>query len=62
MTPKDEQKARLDESARTIDLLNAQFQVSQAEVNLLRQTGRLDDWLKTISAMPESVTASPVTH
>jgi hypothetical protein len=62
MTPKDEQNARLEERARTIDLLNAQFQLSQAEVNLLRQTGQLDNWLKTVSATPESVTASPVTH
>lgn len=47
VTPKDEEKARIAAGARTIDLLNAKFQVNQAAVNLLRQNGRLDDWLKT---------------
>jgi outer membrane protein TolC len=61
LTPKDEQNARLQESARTIDLLNAQFQLSQAEVNLLRQTGQLDSWLKTAAAA-DNVTAAPVTR
>jgi outer membrane protein TolC len=61
LTPKDEQNARLQESARTIDLLSAQFQLSQAEVNLLRQNGQLDDWLKSPTAAPQNITASPVT-
>ena len=62
MTPKDEEKARIDESARTIDLLNAQFQVSQAEVNLLRQNGRLDEWLKTALLKESSVAMPIVSH
>ena len=62
LTPKDEQNARLLVSARTIDLLNAHFQLNQAAVNLLRQTGQLDDWLKTGAVMPASLVASPVTH
>jgi outer membrane protein TolC len=61
MTPKDEQTARLEESARTIDLLNAQFQLSQAEVNLMRQTGQLDSWLK-IATGANNITAAPVTR
>jgi len=60
MTPKDEQNARLQERARTIDLLNAQSQLSQAEVNLLRQTGQLDDWLKLAIAAPGSATTQVV--
>src|SRR6202789_580058 len=46
MTPEDEQNARLTEGLRTVDLFSAQFQVSQAKGNLLRQTGQLDNWLK----------------
>jgi outer membrane protein TolC len=62
MTPKDEQNARVQERARTIDLLNAQFQLSQAEINLLRQNGQLDNWLKTSTTHPNAVGLSPVTH
>jgi outer membrane protein TolC len=62
MTPVDEQNARLTESARTIDLLHAQFQLSQAKVNLLRQTGQLDDWLKAAMRISEGIPAPSVTH
>ena len=62
MTPKDEQNARLEKSARTIDLLNAQFQLNQAEVSLLRQTGQLDNWLKSIALAPESSRSSRISH
>lgn len=61
MTPKDAENARLQESARSIDLLNAQFQFSQAEVSMMRQTGQLDHWLKTASALPE-ISIPPTTH
>ncbi len=57
MTPKDAENARLQMSARRIDLLNAQFQFSQAEVSMMRQTGQLDRWLKTAPNLPE--VASP---
>ena len=62
MTPKDEQNARLLERARTIDLLNSQFQLSQAEVNLLRQTGQLNDWLKVTPATQTNAVDSTVNH
>jgi outer membrane protein TolC len=58
MTPKDEQNARLQERARTIELLEAQFQLNQAEVNLMRQNGTLDSWLKSAAAT-EGATAVP---
>lgn len=54
LTPKDEQNARLQERAKTIDLLAAQFQLTQAQINLLRQTGQLDAWLRTLATTPES--------
>jgi outer membrane protein TolC len=62
MTPEDEQNARLKEGQQTIDLLSAQFQLSQAKVNLLRQTGQLEEWLKSAAAMSESVPTGAVSH
>jgi outer membrane protein TolC len=59
LTPKDEQNARLAERARTVDLLDAQFQLSQAEISLLRQTGQLDTWVR--SQPNERVTITPPT-
>jgi outer membrane protein TolC len=46
ITPKDDQNARLQERARYIDLLEAQFQLDQAQISLMRQTGQLEAWLK----------------
>ena len=60
LTPKDEQNARLQERARTIDLLNAQFQLTQLQINLLRQTRQLDAWLKTPIPAPAELNAAPV--
>lgn len=60
ITPKDEEQARIAASARTIDLLNAEFQVNQAKVNLLRQNGRLDEWLKTALLNESRVAPPPV--
>jgi outer membrane protein TolC len=57
ITPKDEQNARLQESARTVDLLNAEFQLNQAEVNLMRQTGRLSSWLSSAQNLPSAPAA-----
>jgi outer membrane protein TolC len=62
MTPEDEQSARLTEGQRSIDLLSAQFQLSQAKVNLLRQTGQLDNWLKSAIALEEGLPTSAVSH
>jgi outer membrane protein TolC len=62
MTPEDEQNARLKAGQQTIDLLNAQFQLSQAKVNLLQQTGQLENWIKSAAAMPESAPSSAVSH
>jgi outer membrane protein TolC len=57
VTPKDEQNARLQESARSVDLLNAEFQLNQAEVNLMRQTGRLSSWLSSAQNLPSAPAA-----
>jgi outer membrane protein TolC len=62
MTPVDEQNAKITESARTIDLLHAQFQLSQTKVNLLRQTGQLDAWLKDAVRISEGIPAPTASH
>jgi outer membrane protein TolC len=59
LTPKDEQNARLQERSRTLDLLNTQSSLTQAQVNLMRQTGQLDSWLHSLATMPERVPAKP---
>jgi outer membrane protein TolC len=62
MTPEDEQNARLTAGQRSVDLLNAQFQLSQAKVNLLRQTGQLDNWLKSAIALSEGLPPGAANH
>ncbi len=59
LTPKDEQNARVQQGAKTLDLLNAQFELRQAQVNLLRQSGALDEWLKSALAAPVPVLPDP---
>jgi outer membrane protein TolC len=54
MTPKDEQKARISERDKYLEVVDANFQLHQAEIQLLRQTGNLETWLRTNSAAPPS--------
>ena len=57
LTPKDEQTARIAERQRFVELLDAQCRLRQAQVNLLRQTNRLEDWLR--GSTTPSVTPVP---
>jgi outer membrane protein TolC len=50
LTPKDEQKARIQERQHYLDLLDARSKLSQTQIQLLRLTGRLDAWLKSAIA------------
>lgn len=52
MTPKDEQKARIAERDKYLNVVDAGFQLRQAEIQLLRQTGDLEAWLKSASPAP----------
>jgi outer membrane protein TolC len=52
MTPKDEQNARLQERQRFVDLLESQMELQKAQVQLMRQSGTLDDWLRQAVAVP----------
>ncbi len=50
--PKDEQTARIAAKDRAILLLNATFDLQQNEISLLRQTGQLEPWLKSLAKAP----------
>ncbi|MHB1022491.1 MAG: TolC family protein [Acidobacteriaceae bacterium] len=47
LTPKDEEQARIAERQKYINLLDVDFQLTQAQLNLLRATGRLESWVKS---------------
>jgi outer membrane protein TolC len=47
LTPKDEQQARIQERQRYEDVLDANYAVLRAELNLLRSTGSIENWAKT---------------
>lgn len=49
MTPKDEQSSRIAERDKYIALLDAKFQMRQAQLDLMRQTGELETWLKSVA-------------
>jgi len=59
MTPRDEQNARIAEREKFLAVLDARFQLQQAQVNLLRQTGELERWLKS-SAQSQTSPGAPV--
>ena len=44
ITPREEQQARIDERRFAIDLLDANFQLIQAQLNLLRLKGLIEPW------------------
>jgi outer membrane protein TolC len=58
MSPKDEQNARIQERQRFLDVLDADFQLRQIQVNMLRQNGQLEDWLKS-AAQNQPATPGP---
>jgi outer membrane protein TolC len=50
LTPKDEQQAHINERNRYVDMLDAKFQLTEAQLSLLRALGKIEDWAKTIPA------------
>jgi outer membrane protein TolC len=57
LTLKDEQNAHIQERQRYLDVLDAELQLQVAQICLLRQTGRLNEWLKTL--MSAGTTGTP---
>ena len=45
LTPKEQQNARIAERERYLSVIDANFQLRQAQISLMRQTGHLLEWL-----------------
>jgi outer membrane protein TolC len=60
MTPKDEQNARIAERDKYLAVIDASFQLRQAEIRLLRQSGELETWLRSNVQTPASPTPGSV--
>jgi outer membrane protein TolC len=56
LSPKAEQQARIDESQRTIESLDAGFDLAKARLSLLRALGHMEDWLHELQ-LPEPAAA-----
>ena len=59
MTPKDEQLSRIAEREKFLAVLDAEFQVRQAQINLMRQTGELEAWLKAAAQSQPPTPSKP---
>ncbi len=60
MSPKDEQTDRIAERDKYLAVLDANFQLRQTEIQLLRQSGELESWFKSaISATPSPQNSVP---
>ena len=59
MTPKDEQNSRIAEREKYLAYLDAGFQMRQAQINLMRQTGELETWLKSAAQSQPQEASKP---
>lgn len=58
MNPRDAESAHLQERQRTYEMLDAEIQLRQAQINLMRQTGQLTDWLHSAVIAPVNATVT----
>lgn len=49
LTPRDEQQARIEERRRYEDVIDADFEMQKAKLGLLRATGGIDAWYKSLN-------------
>jgi outer membrane protein TolC len=54
MTPKDEQTALIGERDKYLSVIDASYQLRQAEIQLMRQNGGLESWLKSTALAPQN--------
>lgn len=60
LSPKDQQNARLQERSKMLEYLNTENELTRAQVNLMRQTGRLTGWVQTLApAATTEILAKP---
>jgi len=50
VTPKEGQDARIQERQRYVDMIEATEQLYEAKVHLLRQSGKLDEWVNSLAS------------
>jgi outer membrane protein TolC len=55
LSPKDEQNSRIAEREKYLTLIEANYELEEAEINLMRQTGQLELWLH----QPAAPTSTP---
>jgi outer membrane protein TolC len=48
LTPREEQQARIEERRRFSEVLDAGFEITKAELSLLRATGGIEEWYKSL--------------
>ncbi len=58
LSPRDEQNSRLAEREKALAVIDADYSLGQAQIQLLRQTGQLDTWLQQAAA--GRLTSSPI--
>jgi hypothetical protein len=54
LSPKAEQLAQIDESQKSMDSMDAEFDLSKARLSLLRALGHMEDWLHELQAREPS--------
>jgi hypothetical protein len=59
MTPKDEMNARIQERQHYLEMLDATFQLRQAQISLLRQTGQLQSWIQSVAGAQTNPAIKP---
>lgn len=59
MTPKDEQNSRIAERQKYLAVLDANFQTRQTQIELMRQTGQLEPWLKSVAESQPATLSHP---
>jgi outer membrane protein TolC len=59
MTPKDEMTARIQERQRYLEMLDATFQLHEAQIHLLRQTSQLESWIQSLASAQSGTPMKP---
>jgi outer membrane protein TolC len=55
LSPKAEQQARIDEKQKSIDAIDAAFDLTKARLSLIRALGHMEDWLRELQAREPAI-------
>lgn len=59
VTPKEGQNARIQERQKYVDMIEMTEQLHEAKVHLLRQSGKLDEWVNSLVSYVKTGQANP---